>query len=148
MFTKTIIFCISIRQHQILYNNSITELNGLVPDLVKWDTDFSVKVYEKKIFYLSSKLLFTLKVICHNRNIDFDVNKWFDELLRNAQMFSSVFTKIMLFSLMQKLMYFYKDYYISIPYLKTIYVNVQRTVNKFAELRRPSQNSKKHSLYN
>lgn len=136
-FTKFIIFIISIKQYQNIYDNAIKELNGFVPEFVNWEMHCNKKMQNWKIECLSHMLKLNLQKICHNRNITFDVNKWFNELLKNAQMFSSIFTKMMLFFSLQTLMCFHKDYYNSVPYLKIIYNNVQRTLSKFEELKRP-----------
>lgn len=148
IFIRIVISCIHIRKHQLIYIQSIKELKEFVPEVVDVEINITVAQYEKTLTFLSTKLARDLKPICKKKAIDFDASKWFDNLFKNAQMFLESFTKIMLIALLKKLMQHHTDLYLSIPYLKSLYLYIKRAVDRFQELSRSRSNtSSKYSTF-
>lgn len=142
VFLQYIVFYNYLKQHQQVYMNSIKELGGLFPELVAWETEITLAEQDERIKFLSKKLASSLQVICYKMQIDFDVNKWINHVHRNAQILIPSLTKSSLIILLYHFLNYNRDYYLTVPYLKKIWVHIWSTNDKIHELANLGQKRK------
>lgn len=133
IFARVIIFYNHLKQQKSIYYNSIKEFSRLFPDFVSWETE-NIKIeQEYRLNSLRQQLFRDLFKTCQKKYIDFDVNGWIDDLYRYAQILLPSFTKTTLIISLFLLMHYNQNFYISIPYLKKIYVYVLQAIQRFGQ---------------